>query len=177
MRKILFLTFVMVMALSMSTLAFYGGDMGIGGDFAMIEQSGSFNDASISQDGYAWGGCGWDCPLCTDNIAVILQDGVGNKNYVTQNGSDNLTHALSFGFANTIVQEQNGHDLTAFAVQHGVFNHATQIQTGKMNVSLVDQRGVGNRALTMQSGGNCFCGDTAVINQRGFANNAAIYQY
>ncbi|MGP3778435.1 hypothetical protein ACTWKD_06315 [Halanaerobium saccharolyticum] len=175
MKKILFLAFVMIMALSMSATAF--GGMGIGGDVAVIDQLGSFNDAAITQDGYSWGGCGWDCPLCTDNIAVILQDGVGNKNYVTQKGSDNLTHALSFGFANTVIQEQNGHDLTAFAVQHGVFNHATQMQSGKMNVSMVRQIGVANKALTMQSGGNCFCGDTALITQMGFANNAEIYQY
>lgn len=172
MRKILFLAFVMIMALSISAMAF-----GVGGDVAMIDQLGSFNDASISQYGHSYGGCGWDCPLCSDNIAVILQDGVGNKNYVTQRGSDNLTHALSLGFANTVIQDQDGHDLTAFAIQHGVFNHVTQMQSGKMNVSLVRQVGVANRAMTAQSGGNCFCGDTALISQMGFANNAEIYQY
>lgn len=172
---ILALAVLFVLGITLSTAAFDGV---WGGDFAMIEQWGVMNNASITQDGYGYFGFhGGYYNCCGNNVAVIFQEGFGNTTTLNQSGSENMAIANSDGHGNIINQSQTGHYLTAMACQHGFGNTITQTQSGKRNLSFVTQHGVANTAVTTQSGGNYHCADMAVIGQHGFGNYASITQY
>ncbi|MGM0602251.1 MAG: hypothetical protein ACQESS_02930 [Bacillota bacterium] len=176
-KRIFVLTLAVFFVFALTLAAAADGHHGVwGGDFAMIEQWGVMNTASITQNGFGYGGCG--CPsYCGDNVGLIFQEGFGNNTSLTQTGSDNFAMSNADGHGNMITQSQNGHDLTALAYQHGYGNTISQTQTGKRSLSFVTQCGVANTAVTNQSGDSCRCLDVAVIGQHGFGNYASITQY
>lgn len=137
---------------------------------AEITQVGGFNQASIEQSGGSW----------ASNLAVIDQNGIGNKGSIVQgNFADhNIAVINQDGWNNQASINQQGFSAdynAAFVTQEGLGNKASVDQYSSHNLASIGQNGMCNTASISQGtmGGSNY---TGTISQTGFANAASILQ-
>lgn len=155
-----------------------GGFFGSGhGNRAYIEQSETFNAATIEQNGslnsYAWinqnmGGSG--------NEGAITQHAVNSDARIFQTGNRHDASIYQAGFNNKAEINQTGGSIFGG-------NDAEIIQVSSNNTALLNQSGVGNDAYVFQGGWgshtarlNQATGGNAHVTQTGFNNSYVLNQ-
>lgn len=106
-------------------------------------------------------------------IAYSMQVGVDNTSHITQsNGPNQVAYVLQYGVGNRARTWQSGTNNTAVAMQYGYGNEAAIYQLGVNNYAAVHQIGAGNGAIVGQYGSN----QHLTVNQIGFGNKAFVVQ-
>lgn len=146
-----------------------GADGYSGCTVAEITQIGGFNQGSIEQNGGSW----------SSNLAIIEQEGIGNKGSIVQAPFADHNKAIidQNGWNNQAAINQNmGADYNeAYVTQDGLSNKANIEQYSAHNLASIGQNGIGNNASISQgiASGSHY---TANVSQTGFANSATILQ-
>jgi hypothetical protein len=179
MKKLFVVALVLILALSMSGLAW--------ANTAEVTQEGNDNVVELTQAGSNFVEIGQDGD---DNKATVVQDGVNELNIVQagvfQVGDENTADTTQVGYQNTACIYQlssaiaSGYD--ASVAQTGDNNSAIVLQQALAalgegydvtsgNKAVVNQDGSGNVAHLIQLGDN-----TSYITQSGNDNNASVFQ-